>query len=176
MLTLMVLLVPRTTTATWHGYVPPAWVLADQEPPRSPGNRDAEEIAAEMGRHVVGKQELRAVHGLLRAGCPSSGPPLHRCVPRVGQLAQLLELRGGIEDSSSSLQWWFDSRIVALHASYEMNPHLSIVIYVKYTLVLLTLSQNHRIVEVGRDLWRSSGPSPSQAGPRRASHPMVSLR
>ena len=77
---------PRTTTATYHGHVLPARGLADQELLGTPGSCNAEEIAAEMGRDVAGKQDLRVVHGSLRVGCPSSGPPLHGCVPRAGQL------------------------------------------------------------------------------------------
>lgn len=101
----MVLLVPTTTTATCHSHMPPARGLTGQEPPGSPGNRNAEEIAAEMGRHVEGKRELRATYGLLRVRCPSSVPPLQSCVPRMGQLAQLLESTGWKKLLAVSRKW-----------------------------------------------------------------------
>lgn len=46
-----------------------------------------------------------------------------------------------------------------LRASYEMFPQLGIVIYVKYTPVVLAVPQSHRTVKGGRDLWSSSGPT-----------------
>lgn len=68
---------PRTTTAPCHQ--PGSLLARNHWGAQSPGSREAEKTTAKMGRNVEGKQELRAVHGLLGVGFPSSGPPLHSC-------------------------------------------------------------------------------------------------
>lgn len=115
---------PRTTTATDSGRAPPARGLAVQEPPGSPRSCDAEEIAAETGRHVEGKQELRAVRGSLRVGCPSTtghSPPPHRCVPRAGQPAQLPESAGWKKLLAVSCKRWL---LPAFHTSPWFFPQV----------------------------------------------------
>lgn len=115
---------PRTTTATDRGRAPPARGLAVQEPPGSPRSCDAEEIAAETGRHVEGKQELRAVRGSLRVGCPSTtghSPPPHRCVPRAGQPAQLPESAGWKKLLAVSCKRWL---LPAFHTSPWFFPQV----------------------------------------------------
>lgn len=60
-------------------------------------------------------------------------------------------------------QWWFPGMA-------EMVPRYRwAVVICKLTLVMHKSSQNHRMVEVGRNLWRLFGSSPScQAWPFRA--------
>lgn len=91
----------------------PGQGLTDQEALGSPGSCYAEEITAERGRHVEGRQGLPEMCGSLRIGCLSSVPL------RPGQLTQLLESPGWEELLTGSCK---QLPLLVFHKNPQFSP------------------------------------------------------